>query len=248
MARNTASPHIAAPSFVMPGTVGENACFLSGRVAEVGLCLFEAQACLNYGPDDLPPVLADLPLSWHAHLPVDLPWEAGGAAAAFLALAVLDKVTYLSPRFAVLHPPGVAHGDAAQQAALLARFAVAWRQRSRIPVLLENIGGCPLTDMLEVFEGGDFGVCLDVGHLLGYGQNRLRETPQVMERVRLVHWSAPGDGDQHLPLSFLAPSQRTTACQTAAALPADVTHLVEVFHWGGVEASLPVLNALLCAI
>ena len=91
---------IAAPSFVIAANVADNASFLAHKVDEVGLCLFEAHSCLKYGPADLPASLARLPLRWHAHLPVDLPWPtqvtAGNAhparEAAQLALAVLDRV------------------------------------------------------------------------------------------------------------------------------------------------------------
>ena len=108
---------IAAPSFVIAANVADNAVFLAHKVDEVGLCLFETRACLDYGPDDLPAALAHLPLRWHAHLPVDLPWPASATAgatrpareAARLALAVLDRVYALVPRMtlqaAVLHPP-----------------------------------------------------------------------------------------------------------------------------------------------
>jgi len=38
---------LAAPSFVLPAGVAENARFLAGKVDEVGLCFFETQSCLN---------------------------------------------------------------------------------------------------------------------------------------------------------------------------------------------------------
>ena len=85
---------LAAPSFVLPGTVAANARFLAHKVDEVALCFFEARACLAYGPEDLPPDLADLPLRWHVHLPVDQPWPARAAgahpAAACVALACAE--------------------------------------------------------------------------------------------------------------------------------------------------------------
>ena len=71
---------IAAPSFVIAANVADNAVFLAHKVDEVGLCLFETRGCLDYGPADLPASLAHLPLRWHAHLPVDLPWPASAAA------------------------------------------------------------------------------------------------------------------------------------------------------------------------
>ena len=74
--KQTPGPVIGAPSFVMPANVADNARFLAGRVDEVALCLLEARSCLAYDDEDLPPALADRPLSWHVHLPVDLPWPA----------------------------------------------------------------------------------------------------------------------------------------------------------------------------
>ena len=100
--KQTPGPVIGAPSFVMPANVADNARFLAGRVDEVALCLFEARSCLAYDDEDLPPALADLPLSWHVHLPVDLPWPRKKDAEAVrvaveLALRVFDRVAWLKP-------------------------------------------------------------------------------------------------------------------------------------------------------
>lgn len=239
---------IAAPSFVIPAGVAENARFLAGKVAEVGLCLFETTACLDYGPQDLPPDLALLPLRWHAHLPVDLPWPAKKSVAAHpareaagAALAVLEKTAFLHPRRAVLHPP---HGEPDEQRRLLADFALHWRRGTSVPLLLENVEhsdvACLGKDFLE--EQG-VGFCLDVGHLLGYAQDNLLYST-LPERAAMAHWSAPGERDRHLPLTALTPPQRRTAAALVARLPGDAVHMVEVFNWSGVARSLPVLAAL----
>lgn len=96
---------LAAPSWVIPGTVAENCRFLSGKVDEVGLLFFEQDACLAYGKNDLPPWLADLGLGFHVHLPADLDWSRP-ALAAENCLRLMDKVDFLNARLAVLHPPG----------------------------------------------------------------------------------------------------------------------------------------------
>lgn len=252
----------AAPSCVLPATVAENARFLAGRVAEVGLCLFEAEACLAYGLDDLPGALTELPLRWHVHLPVDLPWEAGGGAASALALAVLHKVSYLNPRLAVLHPPAPLATPASPaastalaalarhaqtQARLLEEFRTAWFKHSKLPVLLENIDVCDLVALPPTLMEGDdsFGVCLDIGHALAFGHTDLLENARLLDKIRLVHWSAPGAHDQHLPLTRWTTEQRAVAENLARRLPHDATHMAEIFHWAGVEASLPVLKQLL---
>ena len=100
---------LAAPSWLVPGTVADNCRFLAGRVDEVGLLFFETDACLAYSTKELPENLAELPLSWHVHLPVDLPWQEPETCAD-ICLQLLRKVAFLRPNRAVLHPP--VHADA----------------------------------------------------------------------------------------------------------------------------------------
>ena len=235
---------LAAPSFVLPAAVAENARFLAGRVEEVGLCCFETAACLAYTEADLPPELAQLPLRWHLHLPVDLPWAEGGEAAAGAALAVLGRVAYLAPHLAVLHPPTDMPPDAARTA--LAAFARRWQAGGAPPLLLENIRGCQLTELGTAFlEGEGLGVCLDVGHLLGYAQGELLASG-LPGRACLIHWSAPGahpGKDRHLPLPALTAGQRAVAEELLRRISPEAVHLLEVFDWPGVEASRRWLEA-----
>jgi len=245
---NTLEGRIAAPSFVIPAGVAENARFLAGKVDEVGLCLFETAACLHYGPQDLPQDLALLPLRWHAHLPVDLPWPAKKSAAAHpareatnAALAVLEKTAFLHPRRAVLHPP---LGNPEEQRRLLADFSRHWRQATDVPLLLENVEHSDVLCLGQDFlEEHHLGFCLDVGHLLGYAQDNLLHST-LPERAAMAHWSAPGERDRHLPLTSLTPSQERTAALVMARLPDNAVHMAEVFNWSGVARSLPVLAAL----
>ena len=237
---------LAAPSFVIPAGVAENARFLAGKVDEVGLCLFETSACLNYGPHDLPPDLAALPLRWHAHLPVDLPWpHKSGAAhpartAATLARRVLEKAAFLQPRCAVLHPP---RASAPIQRRLLAGFAHHWKKYCHVPLLLENIADSDIYSLGEGFlRDHGLGLCLDVGHLLGYGQKNLLFST-LPEQASLVHWSAPGDGDRHLPLTDFTGPQMQTAADLMARFCATAVHMAEIFNWKGLADSLPVLEA-----
>jgi hypothetical protein len=67
--------------------------------------LLETRGCQDYDAHDLPPDLPDLGLRYHAHLPVDLPWELGPRAVSD-ALSVLEqKIAFLYPCGYVLHPP-----------------------------------------------------------------------------------------------------------------------------------------------
>ena len=98
---------IAAPSFVIPAGVVENSRFLADYFPEICLLFFETEACLKYTDSDLPPDLADLPVKWHVHLPLDLPWEQGLDVVWSKIAGLIDKTGYLAPRIYVLHPPTV---------------------------------------------------------------------------------------------------------------------------------------------
>ena len=151
---------LAAPSCVLPAGVAENARFLADHFPEIALCFFETEACLNYTEADLPPALADLPCSYHVHLPLDLRWEEGLDATWRKLDGLLDKAAPLSPRAFVLHPPS--------QPDRLVPLSARLRDKGVDPatVLIENTGASSLTPVWdEVLEGG-FSACLDIVHVL----------------------------------------------------------------------------------
>ena len=96
---------VAAPSFVLPAGAAENALFLADLFPEIGLLFFEADACLAYTEIDLPPTLAELPVSWHVHMPLDFDWSTGLDAVWRKIDGLIDKAAFLSPHAYVLHPP-----------------------------------------------------------------------------------------------------------------------------------------------
>jgi hypothetical protein len=235
---------IAAPSCIIPGTAAQNARFLEqragGRIQEIALCFFETMPSLACAEDGFPDALTGLPFSWHVHLPADLPWQTGAEASANCALRLMRKVQVLQPRMAVLHAP-----DLPARKALLAAFADMWYTRCAVPLLLENIAGCDLLDLTQFIVDAEFGVCLDLGHMLAYGQQNITDIPDLVSRVRLAHWSAPGGADRHLSLTQLTQEEKGSIRAAAAKLPAMTAHLLEIFDWNGVEESLALLPDLL---
>jgi hypothetical protein len=248
----------AAPSWVIPGTLAENCVFLAGKVNEAGLLFFETTASLAYGAEDLPPFLADLPLSYHAHLPVDLEWEEPEKAAVVCA-DLLDKISFLgqkggqqefsSPR-AVLHPPAHDPADALRAARLLERFAAAFTARghSLSSLLLENVRGNDLSGLRGLVRELGFGVCLDTGHALAYGQGSLLRDAALLERVALVHVNAPGRGAKaggHFPLPSLDAAGQALCASFCRAAPEEAVIMLELFRWEEILLSLPLVRAWL---
>lgn len=215
---------LAAPSWVMSGTLAENCAFLATKVDEVGLLFMESAACLAYGEQDLPDFLAELPLFCHMHLPVDLPMDTPGRAAAICA-ELLGKAAHLpvgaywrecaigslfseSPAAhgqaeneraamrAVLHPPAHDPADPGLAGRQLAAFAEAWLALGQSPsrLLLENVRDNDLTELTGPIREYGFGLCPDMGHILAYGQENLLRRPDLLGRAGMLHVSAPGKG------------------------------------------------------
>lgn len=266
---------VAAPSWVVPAPLAENCRFLAGKVDEAGLLFFDATTCLAYDGNDLPPDLARLPLTYHVHLPLDLPWH-DPAGAATICRALMERCAFLpatpergapsgrereagperevrgKPGIrAVLHPPDCApQGDrnnAGQDARrliadFLERFAALGGDPSLL--LLENTPENDLAALEESIVEAGLGICLDLGHLLACGQERLLSRTRLLDRTRLLHLSAPGrDGGRirHLPLTALDGAGRAVGRRLCRDTPEDAVVMVELFSWSGIEESLPVL-------
>ncbi|MFH1914155.1 MAG: cobamide remodeling phosphodiesterase CbiR [Pseudomonadota bacterium] len=188
---------LAAPSFVIPAGVAENARFLADHYAEISLLFFETRACLAYTDADLPPHLAGLPVDWHVHLPLDLPWERGPDAAWEAIARLMDKAAFLRPWAWVLHPPA-APGLLADLAGRLRRHAI-----DPADVLLENVAESDLCALWAEARAEGFSACLDLGHILAHDQHAVLDLPGVWEATRMLHVCAPGPGGRHLSLTRL---------------------------------------------
>lgn len=237
----------AAPSCVWPETAAVNCRRLARSVEEVGLYLLELESCLAYGPDDLPQ--KDYGLTYHLHLPLDLPWRHGGDAAFFAMEGLLAKTAPLHPWAMVLHPP--------QTLAALTDFVRALAATGRDPsmVLLENTEEASPADVLDMAVATGCGVCLDLGHMLAMGHELPRDDPELAGRVAMLHVYSPfgsegppkGRRHLHRTLTSLAPEGRDTLAWMLTHLRPQAV-VVEVFAPVHLLESLRVLEAVACAL
>jgi hypothetical protein len=234
---NFERPHtIAAPSFVWPERVGDNCRRLEGLVDEVGIIFFETQGCLEYTEEDLPPGLARLDLTYHVHLPLDLPWRKGPEEVHRLTEALLAKTDFLRPQGFVLHPP-----DREQD---LREFLRLWSLR-REPgnLFLENILGNDLRAAWPAIQEAGCGICLDLGHLLAFEQERLLETPGILERTSMLHLYAPGPDGEHESLAHLEKHGFRLLHRILQDLPGSSVIVLELFHPEKLSESLDIFRS-----
>lgn len=242
---------LAAPSCVLPAGVAENCAFLAPQYDEIALAFFETEACLAYGEADVPPGLAELPVSWHMHLPLDLPWGQGAARVAQVVLALKARVAHLRPAAFVLHPPE-APGDLAELARLLAargffeeRECVGGRGPASRALLVENIEGRDLARHWPVIQAADLGVCLDLGHMLVHGQEEFLDLPGLFARTHMLHLNAPDPQKpaRHASLSQLDARGRALMARLLGAFAPGGVLVLELFNADALSDSLRVLLA-----
>lgn len=224
---------LAAPSCVIPDRVGPNCRALSPLVREVALMLLETGGCLDYDERDLPRDLPALNLAYHAHLPLDLPWRQGPKAVAEAIGGLEQKIAFLCPRGYVLHPPapGQLLGLLAERPDLASRL---W---------LENTARSDLTEIWDELTALDLGVCLDVGHLVTYGQEGILSLPGFFERVRIVHVYGAESAKGHLGLQHLPDPGLLR--DILRRVRGDETLVVEIFSLCELERSMDLLRSWL---
>ncbi len=231
---------VAAPSWVIPGTIVENCRFLAGKVDEIALLFFETKSCLAYTKADLPQELAEIGLSFHIHHPLDLPWHEGGAAVAQTVIALNEKAAHLNPAAHVIHPPAAGRSAAG----LIYDFAEVISRSDIKPgtVLFENIKENSLLGIGGVIADCDMKICLDLGHILAYAQDDLLYDESIDGLVSMLHLNAPGPGGRHLGLDTLDVAGLEIMSILLKMVANDGTLTVEVFEEGPFFKSLQLLN------
>jgi len=229
---------LAAPSCVLPAGVAENCAFLAPDYDEIALAFFETEACLAYTGKELPPGLAHLPVSWHMHLPLDLPWGAGVGRVAEVVLELRRRVEHLAPGAFVLHPPREPR-QLAELAQLLETVGLPPQS-----LLVENIQGRDLALHWPVIKAEGLGVCLDLGHMLVHGQEDFLDLPGLFPRLRMVHLNAPDPQKpaRHASLSLLDERGQALMLRLLAGLAPGRVVVLELFNSDALSGSLRCLR------
>ncbi|WP_459852242.1 cobamide remodeling phosphodiesterase CbiR [Humidesulfovibrio idahonensis] len=232
---------LAAPSCVLPAGIAENCAFLAQEFDEIALAFFETEACLAYTEQEFPAELAQLPVSWHMHLPLDLPWAAGVGGVAAAVLGLRDRAAHVAPGHFVLHPP--------REPQALAELAQRLEAGGIAPgqVLVENINGRDLALHWPVIEAFGLGVCLDLGHMLVHGQQEFLALPGLAARTRMLHLNAPDPArpSHHAALSALDAAGRALCGRLLDQIAPGGVVVLELFNENALFNSLTVLDEIL---
>jgi sugar phosphate isomerase/epimerase len=159
------------------------------------------------------------------HLPLDLPWADGIPAVAGVILELARIAGGLSPWAYVLHPPATPRA-LAELAGLLERGGLAPEA-----VLVENISGRDLELLWPAVRDAGLGVCLDLGHMLMFGQEDFLDLPGLAGHTRMVHLNAPDPRalGRHASLRLLDAAGRALMGRLLGALRPGGSVVLELF-------------------
>lgn len=224
---------LAAPSCVIPHRVGANCQMLAHHVSEIALMLLESKSCLEYDDEDLPWDLPELGLSYHAHLPVDLPWDKDLTGTLDIIKGLEQKIFFLKPHQYVLHPPASGHlSFLAQQLPNMAQ-----------KLCVENIRHADVVALWDEIMALSLGICLDVGHLVSYNQEHILSLPGFFDHLRLLHVYGGESPQGHFGLDALP--DPILLRDILFRLGKDCVIVVEVFHFNMFCQSLQLLRTWL---
>ncbi len=173
--------------------------------------------------------MTNLPISWHVHLPLDLPWASGLDTVWEKLTTLMDKAAYLEPKAWVLHPP--------TEPDMLLPLAARLRDAGINPadVLLENVDESDLCAVWDEARTGGYSTCLDLGHIIAYGQHSVLDLPNLWDTVQMLHVYAPINGGRHTGLGHLDEEGKTLLQEMLTKFRGDTVTLevfdeTEIFH------------------
>ena len=212
---------IGTTSFIYPDHYVPNVKMLGPFIDEIELLLFESGpvkdllkgAVLN----DLMQLSATHQVTYNIHLPTDIsisdPSAVGQSRAVESLVSIMEWVEVLNPASYTLHLPY--DGDVGSEDRLRTWSDGIYRNlgklvHSGVPanrIAIETID-YPINIIEDVIEELDFGICMDVGHLILNGHDVSRFYQRYKNRISIIHLhgvrgSRDHESLEHLPAGLL---------------------------------------------
>jgi sugar phosphate isomerase/epimerase len=213
---------LGTTSYIVPADLVANARFLSGKVQDVQLVLFD----IDDGPSNLPSpettrqlaeIAASNNLTYTVHLPLDIRLGDNGETdhiSMLKAKNVIDCTRDLEPFAYVTHLDGraVKGGATPEQLAhwhdrsLKALDILTGWASSAEKLAVENLDSYPPVFFLPVIERAPVSRCVDVGHLWLDGHDPLPHLQAALPRTRVIHLHGVAERD-HVSLAHMPPEK-----------------------------------------
>jgi len=216
---------LGTTSYIIPDDILPNARYLSGKVRDIELILFEVDDGPNNLPsaeviDELSKIAQDNDMTYTVHLPLDLKLGEDGSEhdqSLVKAKRVIDCTRGLNPWAYVLHLDGKsvrASTDAGlikrwqDQSVYALEITAQWAGGAE-KLAVENLETYPLDFIQPVLDRIPVDRCVDVGHLWLDGHDPIPYLQAALTRTRVIHIHGIAERD-HRSLVFM-PQEKVRA-------------------------------------
>jgi sugar phosphate isomerase/epimerase len=252
---------LGTTSYIYPAEILPNVRSLQGTVEDIEIVLFESDEVSNYpSPQEMKELVAigrENGLSYTVHLPLDVllgdPEPRTRRRSVDTCLRAIDATAGLRPHGYIVHFQGLPTDE--HQQWLDERWLI--RLERSVDQLLGHLDNprvlCaetlsyPFHLVEKLIEGRDLSICLDVGHIVLYGQPLKFYLNRYLSRARIIHLHGNSGGRDHLDLGRLPAAALDLLFTSLATLPKgdDLVVTLEIFSAKDLEISRAVVEKYL---
>ena len=238
------------PSYIIPADIATNVRWLRDLVDEMELILFESKELSNMpSPSDIAlfrGLAAETGLRYNVHLPLDIDIASADPLVRGSSLdtveRILDLTLPLDPTSFILHVLKDRQMDGARWKDTV-RASLSALRAPASQFAVETLGW-DLGEIDDILRELGFSICIDVGHLLLYGDDVPAAFERFSGRVTMVHLHGVHGGKDHLALDRLGVDERAMISRTVRAAGYSKGLSLEVFSREDFEDSIETVKQM----
>jgi sugar phosphate isomerase/epimerase len=251
MLKNRLPFRLGTTSYVIPDEIVPNVRFLSDRVDDIEIVLFESEGFSNIPSEEvvhcLNDLAADCDLSYTVHLPIDIhtghPDSGERRRAIDACLRIIERMAPVDPFAYILHLAGDRRGQSPSDD--LSRWQALHGDSIRaiiqeVPpekLCIENLD-YPFDLVFDLVEEFGLSVCVDIGHLLLGGKDACAHLDRHLAATRVMHLHGIENGVDHRSVHHLDAELMRTLMQRLWAKDAYRVVTLEIFNVDDLQNSL----------
>jgi sugar phosphate isomerase/epimerase len=246
--------NLSTTSYIYPDMIIPNVTLLAPFLDEIELVLFESEAENNLPDEEQIHALKDLSfqygVNFNVHLPIDIflgdEKEEVRLKGISIIRKIMERTLCLNPSVYILHfdlrnSNGQEKTDIQSWRKRILRSAeeiMEWGIESR-RISIETLS-YPFEWIEDIITGFGFSTCLDIGHMLIYGQDLRGYLEKYLPQTSIIHLHGIENGVDHLGIDRL--NGKTVDLILSKLQNFTGILSVEVFSFGDLKNSLEVLE------
>lgn len=250
---------LGTTSYIIPDEIEPNIKYLSDKIDDIEVVLFESDEFSNIPSPDLVARMADMAeeydLTYTVHLPLDAHLghadEAIRRSSVDKCLRIIERMSPTRPFAYVLHLSNESMGDKSDHDLSI------WSSQNRKSIeellgVVKSRDLCvetlsyPYEFVASTVMDYDLSVCLDIGHILLCGYPLESYLDRYLNRTRIIHLHGIDNGKDHVDISYLDKPILDLVVERLYADSMMRVLTLEIFEEAHLKKSLDILRRYIC--